>query len=102
MNRDNLKVNERFRITPEAIFIFSALQDFTMDFYFRQHWKDPRLKFSGPKGLGYMQVSSDFTAQIWLPDTFFPNEKRAYYHKATTDNEMIRIHSDGNILRSMR
>lgn len=73
-----------------------------MDFYFRQYWRDPRLRFSGPKSLGHIQVSSDFSAQIWLPDTFFPNEKRAYYHKATTDNEMIRIDAEGNILRSLR
>ncbi|KAA0192062.1 hypothetical protein HAZT_HAZT011624, partial [Hyalella azteca] len=58
--------------------------------------------FSGNKSLADIQVSSDFSAQIWLPDTFFPNEKRAYYHKATTDNEMIRIDAEGNILRSMR
>lgn len=73
-----------------------------MDFYFRQYWKDPRLKFSGSKTLSNIQVSSDFSSQIWQPDTFFPNEKRAYYHKATTDNEMIRVDAEGNVLRSLR
>ncbi|XP_042234377.1 gamma-aminobutyric acid receptor subunit beta-like isoform X10 [Homarus americanus] len=76
--------------------------DFTMDFYFRQYWKDPRLDFSANKGLKEIQVSTDYTQKIWVPDTFFPNEKRAYYHTATTNNELLRISAEGNVLRSIR
>ncbi|XP_053651806.1 gamma-aminobutyric acid receptor subunit beta isoform X6 [Cherax quadricarinatus] len=76
--------------------------DFTMDFYFRQYWTDPRLDFSANKGLNEIQVSTDYTGKIWVPDTFFPNEKRAYYHTATTPNELLRISSQGNVLRSIR
>ncbi|MPC75194.1 Gamma-aminobutyric acid receptor subunit beta [Portunus trituberculatus] len=73
-----------------------------MDFYFRQYWTDPRLDFSAYKGLNEIQVSTDYTNKIWVPDTFFPNEKRAYYHTATTPNELLRISSNGNVLRSIR
>lgn len=73
-----------------------------MDFYFRQYWTDPRLDFSAYKGLNEIQVSTDYTNKIWVPDTFFPNEKRAYYHTATTPNELLRISSDGKVLRSIR
>ncbi|KAB7495402.1 Gamma-aminobutyric acid receptor subunit beta [Armadillidium nasatum] len=69
--------------------------DFTMDYYFRQHWRDPRLDFSQHKGLNRIQASTDYTNKIWVPDTFFPNEKRAYYHTATTPNEMLRIEPNG-------
>ena len=73
-----------------------------MDYYFRQHWRDPRLDFSQYKGLDRIQASTDYTNKIWVPDTFFPNEKRAYYHTATTPNEMLRIQPDGTVLRSIR
>jgi gamma-aminobutyric acid receptor subunit beta len=39
---------------------------------------------------------------MWVPDTFFVNEKTSYFHTATTSNEFLRISRDGDILRSMR
>ena len=39
---------------------------------------------------------------IWVPDTFFVNEKESYYHKATTDNLFLRIMHTGDILKSVR
>ncbi|XP_042862862.1 gamma-aminobutyric acid receptor subunit beta-like isoform X15 [Penaeus japonicus] len=82
--------------------VSEVLMDFTMDFYFRQSWTDPRLDFSTHKGLEEIQVSTDYTEKIWVPDTFFPNEKRAYYHTLTTPNELLRISSNGTVLRSIR
>ena len=70
--------------------------------YFRQYWTDPRLKFNAPKWIETIDVSTDFTQCLWVPDTFFPNEKKAYYHTATTPNEMLRISKNGDVLRSLR
>ena len=39
---------------------------------------------------------------MWVPDTFFANEKTAYLHMVTTSNEFVRIRHDGEITRSMR
>lgn len=39
---------------------------------------------------------------MWVPDTFFVNEKTSYFHTATTNNEFLRISQTGDILRSMR
>ncbi|KAF2368070.1 Neurotransmitter-gated ion-channel [Trinorchestia longiramus] len=77
-------------------------QDFTLDFYFRQHWKDPRLSFPGLHGLHQLTVGSEYLSRIWVPDTFFANEKKSYFHTATTANEMLRITNEGEVLRSMR
>ncbi|CAL8113696.1 unnamed protein product [Orchesella dallaii] len=76
--------------------------DFTVDFYFRQMWKDNRLTFLGPKGVDTLSVSSEFLKSMWVPDTFFVNEKTSYFHTATTNNEFLRISQTGDILRSMR
>ncbi|XP_077260588.1 resistant to dieldrin isoform X5 [Temnothorax americanus] len=76
--------------------------DFTLDFYFRQFWTDPRLGFKPRTGVETLSVGSEFIKNIWVPDTFFVNEKQSYFHIATTSNEFIRIHHSGSITRSIR
>ncbi|ENN73103.1 hypothetical protein YQE_10244, partial [Dendroctonus ponderosae] len=49
-----------------------------------------------------LSVGSEFITNIWVPDTFFVNEKTSSFHKATTSNEFIRIHHSGSITRSIR
>ena len=44
-------------------------------------------------------VAADYIRQIWVPDTFFVNEKTAYFHSATQDNQFLRIMHTGEILR---
>ncbi|XP_054274839.1 gamma-aminobutyric acid receptor subunit beta-like isoform X5 [Macrosteles quadrilineatus] len=76
--------------------------DFTLDFYFRQFWTDPRLAFRKRPGVETLSVGSEFIKNIWVPDTFFVNEKQSYFHVATTSNEFIRVHHSGSITRSIR
>lgn len=90
-------------ITPTVLqSIWDLFQDFTVDFYFRQFWNDPRLSFEGDANVETLSVGSEFTKNIWMPDTFFVNEKKSYFHVATTSNEFIRIHHTGSITRSIR
>lgn len=76
--------------------------DFTTDFYFRQKWFDPRLEFDPVGEVDELCVGAEFAEKIWLPDTFFANEKTATFHKATTENTFIRIGHDGRVYRSIR
>ncbi|XP_056632859.1 gamma-aminobutyric acid receptor subunit beta isoform X5 [Diorhabda sublineata] len=76
--------------------------DFTLDFYFRQFWTDPRLAFRKRPSVEILSVGSEFIKNIWVPDTFFVNEKHSSFHMATTSNEFIRIHHSGSITRSIR
>ncbi|XP_065213924.1 gamma-aminobutyric acid receptor subunit beta isoform X3 [Planococcus citri] len=82
--------------------VSEVLMDFTLDFYFRQFWTDPRLAFKKQPGVETLSVGSEFIKNIWVPDTFFVNEKTSYFHTVTTNNEFIRIHHTGSITRSMR
>ena len=79
-----------------------VLQDFTLDMYFRQFWQDPRLSFERRLGLEKLVVGAEYIQLIWVPDTFFVNEKTAYFHAATTENQFLRILHTGEILRSIR
>jgi glycine receptor alpha-3 len=76
--------------------------DFTFDMYFRQFWQDPRLSFERRPNLEKLVVGAEYIKLIWVPDTFFVNEKVALFHQATTENQFLRIMHTGEILRSMR
>lgn len=76
--------------------------DFTADFYFRQKWYDPRLEFKPVSQIDELCVGAEFAEKIWLPDTFFANEKTANFHKATTENTFIRVAHTGRVYRSIR
>ena len=77
--------------------------DFTFDMYFRQFWSDPRLSFDRHEfGIDQLVVGAEYIKLIWVPDTFFVNEKIALFHEATTENEFLRITHEGVVLRSMR
>ena len=42
--------------------------------YLNQYWKDERLSFS-PEENKILTLSGDFAEKIWVPDTFFANDK---------------------------
>jgi hypothetical protein len=68
--------------------------------FFRQRWNDPRLKYndySTAVTLGWSRAG-----ELWLPDTFFSNEKKANSHKITVPNKLLRIYPNGDILYSQR
>ena len=48
---------------------------------------------------GQLVVGADYINQIWVPDTFFVNEKVARFHAATQENQFLRITHLGQILR---
>ena len=64
--------------------------DYTFDMYFRQFWHDPRLAFDKRPGLSKLVVGAEYIRLIWVPDTFFVNEKIALFHQATTENQFLR------------
>ena len=77
--------------------------DFTFDMYFRQYWSDPRLSFDKDQfGIDKLVVGAEYIKLIWVPDTFFVNEKTALFHDATTENQFLRITDKGEVLRSIR
>jgi len=82
--------------------VSEVMMDFTADFYFRQTWVDPRLRFTRSGDIQTLYVGAEVSKRIWLPDTFFGNEKLAYFHEATTPNVFLRIDHTGEVYRSIR
>ena len=50
-------------------------QDYTITMYLNQYWKDERLAFSSEENK-VLTLSGDFAEKIWVPDTFFANDKK--------------------------
>ncbi|KAI1694210.1 neurotransmitter-gated ion-channel ligand binding domain-containing protein [Ditylenchus destructor] len=80
--------------------------DYTIDLYIRQFWRDPRLAFdtlTNDEAVdSSLTVGIDMVKSIWVPDTFFPNEKKSFFHETTSHNSFLRIDNHGNVIRSIR
>ena len=81
--------------------ISEVSMDYTITMYLNQYWKDDRLNFS-PEENKVLTLSGDFAEKIWVPDTFFVNEKTAHTHETTVENSFLRILHTGEVLRSIR
>ncbi|XP_052796045.1 gamma-aminobutyric acid receptor subunit beta-like [Mya arenaria] len=75
--------------------------DYTITMYLNQYWMDQRLAFS-PLSNASMTLSGDFAEKIWVPDTFFANDKNSFLHDVTEKNKMIRLFGNGSIIYGMR
>lgn len=69
-----VEVNVTMRILSISS-VSEVMMDFTADFYFRQTWHDPRLSFNKLGDIQTLYVGAEVSKKIWLPDTFFGNEK---------------------------
>ncbi|MGH0171864.1 UNVERIFIED_CONTAM: hypothetical protein FKN15_062048 [Acipenser sinensis] len=76
------------------------LGEYTIDVFFRQSWKDERLKFKGPMNI--LRLNNLMASKIWTPDTFFHNGKKSVAHNMTMPNKLLRIQDDGTLLYTMR
>ena len=75
-------------------------QDYSLSFYLRQSWRDPRLEFTpvdDSKEAQKVKLSQDSWDKLWVPDTFFRNEKRANFHVITVPNTLVRINETGHV-----
>ncbi|XP_035984308.1 gamma-aminobutyric acid receptor subunit beta-3 isoform X2 [Fundulus heteroclitus] len=74
--------------------------DYTLTMYFQQYWRDKRLAYIGiPLNLTLDNRVAD---QLWVPDTYFLNDKKSFVHGVTVKNRMIRLHPDGTVLYGLR
>lgn len=68
--------------------------------YLNQYWRDDRLEYG--ESDEQMTLTGDFADRIWVPDTFFANDKHSFLHEVTEKNKMIRLSGDGSIAYGMR
>ncbi|XP_045480832.1 gamma-aminobutyric acid receptor subunit beta-like [Harmonia axyridis] len=74
--------------------------DYTITLYLNQYWKDERLAFSNQNEV--LTLAGDFAEKIWVPDTFFANDKNSFFHDVTERNKLVRLDGEGGITYGMR
>ncbi|CAI5442235.1 unnamed protein product [Caenorhabditis angaria] len=83
--------------------------EFVAQFRFRQEWYDDRLRFftkedtliqSEYRNFEFIHVARD--QNLWIPDTFFQNEKNGWYHYLNQENRFLKIRSDGKLIYDRR
>lgn len=79
--------------------------------YLNQYWRDERLAFNAFAPLDdrdsngvndALTLSGDFAEKIWVPDTFFANDKNSFLHDVTERNKLVRLAGDGAVTYGMR
>ena len=80
------------------------LQEFSVEIYFRQYWRDDRLRLDqfniaepGPLFLNPQMIS-----QIWIPSAYFHSSKNAALHVITMENVLMKISPGGDVFYSQR
>ena len=68
--------------------------------YLNQYWRDERLAYSNRDE--QMTLTGDFAEKIWVPDTFFANDKHSFLHDVTEKNKMVRLYGNGSVAYGMR
>ncbi|XP_063715518.1 glycine receptor subunit alphaZ1-like isoform X2 [Symsagittifera roscoffensis] len=74
--------------------------DYKATIFLRQMWVDPRLQFTEYNTS--VSLTPSFLKKLWVPDTFIINEKAANFHQITTDNKLLRLKPNGELLYSAR
>ncbi|KAK6026539.1 Neurotransmitter-gated ion-channel ligand binding domain protein [Ostertagia ostertagi] len=82
--------------------------EFVAQFRIRQEWFDDRLRFmdhQGPlspefRNFEFIHVARD--QRLWIPDTFFQNERNGWYHMLDQENRFLKIRSDGKLIYDRR
>jgi len=111
-------INDTSGLTPTTVRInlfvrqVERIDDYKMEYSvqitFREDWKDPRLeyyeilqRYNDYQGkLKYLTMTE--TNRVWMPDTFFQNEKMGHFHSIIVPNVYIRIYPEGRVLYSIR
>ncbi|MGH0187959.1 UNVERIFIED_CONTAM: hypothetical protein FKN15_027341 [Acipenser sinensis] len=88
-------------MSTKVFYPSTVLQDYRLNVFLRQQWNDPRLAYSEFPD-DSLDLDPSMLNSIWKPDLFFANEKGANFHEVTTDNKLLRIFKDGNVLYSIR
>ena len=76
--------------------------EYSVQLTFRESWVDGRLAYGLPRDNKPDFLILTAGQQIWMPDSFFQNEKQAQKHMIDKPNVLIRVHKDGQILYSVR
>jgi hypothetical protein len=63
---------------------------------------DERLSFEEHSNDTLLELDQKVMDKIWVPDTYFANEKRGLFHHITVPNKMMHLFRNGTVYYSLR
>ena len=79
-----------------------VLQDYTVSIMLSLSWNITKTYESQYKDVDYFEIDTENMKKLWIPDLYFPNEKRASYHRVMSSNTGMKYYPDGMIDYSAR
>lgn len=76
--------------------------DFSLNLFLYQQWVDPRLNYTKYSDFPNLELDQKMIENVWVPDTYFPNEKQATFHTVTVNNKLLHIYQNGTVFYSIR
>ncbi|KAL4229686.1 Glycine receptor subunit alpha-3 [Mactra antiquata] len=79
--------------------------DFTVDIGLHLSWKNDELMTqirTGKYEFDYLDFDAQNMDKVWVPDIYFPNEKKAALHNIMMANKMLRLNKDSTISYTIR
>ncbi|XP_061547151.1 gamma-aminobutyric acid receptor subunit beta-3-like isoform X2 [Phycodurus eques] len=96
----DIRLRPDFGGAPVAVGMSIDVASIDMVSEVNMYWRDKRLAYLGiPLNLTLDNRVAD---QLWVPDTYFLNDKKSFVHGVTVKNRMIRLHPDGTVLYGLR
>ncbi|WKX97769.1 hypothetical protein Q1695_013443 [Nippostrongylus brasiliensis] len=86
--------------------VTEVTMDYSIEMFYREAWRDPRLKYSKAKFKNKTEISlhESYSNFLWHPDTFVPNAiaSKNPRKQSITHRSLLRLRNDGSILYSRR
>ncbi|XP_053400592.1 glycine receptor subunit alpha-2-like [Mercenaria mercenaria] len=99
----DVATNVTIQILIQNIYSVSeSSMDYSLDIFLRQKWEDKRLKYENMTDLEWLEMDNKMMDKVWVPDTYFSNEKKASVHDVTVPNRMMHLYKNGTVLYSSR
>ncbi|CAB3404542.1 unnamed protein product [Caenorhabditis bovis] len=86
--------------------VSEVTMDYSIEMFYRESWRDPRLKYSKAKFKNKTEISlhESYSNFLWHPDTFVPNaiSSKNPRRQSITHRSLLRLRNNGSILYSRR
>ncbi|KAK2168692.1 hypothetical protein LSH36_15g18025 [Paralvinella palmiformis] len=74
--------------------------EYVLSIFMRQRWIDDRLNFT--TYTNDVTLNYNMFDQLWVPDLFIKNEKKATFHQITVPNRLLKLSPNGQVYYSQR
>ncbi|XP_076468213.1 glycine receptor subunit alpha-4-like [Babylonia areolata] len=77
--------------------ISEASMDFTVSLMLALTWTHKDLQYKDIYDVEFFEIDNENMQKVWIPDLYFPNEKKASFHQVMGPNQVMKLYPDGQL-----